>query len=76
MPDSSEAGKTVALPGPAEVEAEVVEGVVVHDDASVVPCVVLLPMQVVKIIVRHEHTKTAERHHARTAGRHHVHDHA
>jgi hypothetical protein len=76
MTDTSEVSQTVALPGPAEVEAEVVEGVVVDDDAPVVPSVVLLPMQVVKIIVRHEHTKTAGRHHARTAGRHHVHDHA
>ncbi len=37
MTDTSEASKTVALPGPAEVEAEVVEGVVVDDAAPVVP---------------------------------------
>jgi DNA segregation ATPase FtsK/SpoIIIE, S-DNA-T family len=62
MTGTSEAGKTVALPGPAEVEAEVVEGVVVDDTAPVVPSVVLLPVQVVRIVVQHQHTKTAGRH--------------
>ena len=62
MPDTSEVSQTVALPGPAEVEAEVVEGVVVVDDAPVVQSVMLRPVQVVKIVVAHEHTKTAGRH--------------
>ena len=48
---------TVALPGPAEVEAEVVEGVVVDDAAPVVQSVVLRPVQVVRIVVQHEHTQ-------------------
>ena len=48
MTDTSQAGKTVALPGPAEVEAEIVEGVVVDDDAPVVQSVVLRPVQVVQ----------------------------
>jgi len=53
-----EVGQTVALPELAEV----VEGVVVDDAAPVVPSVVLLPVQVVQIVVQHEHTKTAGRH--------------
>jgi len=62
MTDTSEVSQTVALPGPAEVEAEVVEGVVVDDDAPMVQSVVLRPVQVVKIVVAHEHTKAAGRH--------------
>ena len=44
------------------VEAEVVEGEVVDERPSVVPSVVLLPVQVVRVVVQHEHTKTAGRH--------------
>ena len=44
------------------VDGEVVEGVVVDERPPMVPSVVLLPVQVVKIVVRHEHTKTAGRH--------------
>ena len=62
MTDTSEAGRTVALSGPAEVEAEVVEGVVVDDAAPGVQSVVLRPVQVVKIVAQHEHTRTAGRH--------------
>jgi S-DNA-T family DNA segregation ATPase FtsK/SpoIIIE len=62
MADTSEAGKTVALPGPAEVEAEVVEGVVVDDDAPVPAPVPLRVVQVVRVVAQHEHTKTAGRH--------------
>ena len=61
MADTSEAGKTVALPERAEV-VEVVEGEIVDERPPVVPSVVLLPVQVVKIVVQHEHTKTAGRH--------------
>lgn len=52
---------TVAVPGRTEL-VEVVECVVVDERPSVVPAVVLLPVQVVKIVVQHEHTKTAGRH--------------
>ena len=63
MADTSEVSKTVALPGSAEVvDGEVVEGVVVDERPSVVPSVVLLPVQVVKIMVQHEHARTAGRH--------------
>jgi S-DNA-T family DNA segregation ATPase FtsK/SpoIIIE len=43
------------------IDGEVVEGVVVDERPSVVPSIVLLPVQVVKIVVQHEHTKTAGR---------------
>jgi len=52
---------TVALPEPAEV-VEVVEGVVVDDAAPMLPSVVLLPVQVIRIVVQHEHARTAGRH--------------
>jgi DNA segregation ATPase FtsK/SpoIIIE, S-DNA-T family len=67
MTDTSEAGKTVALPGPAEVDAKVVEGVVVDDEPavtrppSVVQVVVVRPVQVIKVVVKHDHTKTIGR---------------
>jgi hypothetical protein len=54
---------TVALPGHAEViDGEVVEGVVVDERRRLEPSVVLLPVQVVRVVVEHEHTKTAGRH--------------
>ena len=67
MTDTSEAGKTVALPGPAEVDAEVVEGVVVDDEAAVsrptvVQVVIVRPVEVIKVVVKHDHTRTAGRH--------------
>ena len=43
------------------VDGELVEGEVVNESPSV-PSVVLLPVQVVKVVVQHEHTKTAGRH--------------
>ena len=66
MTDTSEAGKTVALPGPAEVDAEVVEGVVVDDEAavsrpSVVQVVIVRPVEVIKVVVKHDHTKMVGR---------------
>ncbi len=39
-----------------------VEGEVVDERASMVPSVVLLPVQVVRVVAQHEHTKTAGRH--------------
>ena len=67
MTDTSEAGKTVALPGPAEVDAEVVEGEIVDDAPvsrlpSVVQVVIVRPVQVIKVVVKHDHTRTAGRH--------------
>ncbi len=62
MTDTSEAGKTVALPGPAEVEAEIVEGVVVDDDAPVATSAPLRVVQVVRVVAQHDHTKRAGRH--------------
>lgn len=54
---------TVAVPELAEVvDAEVVEGEVVDERPSVMPSVVLLPVQVVRVVVQHQHTKTAGRH--------------
>ncbi len=62
MTDTSQAGKTVALPGPAEVEAEIVEGVVVDDDAPVATSAPLRVVQVVRVVAQHDHTRTAGRH--------------
>jgi hypothetical protein len=64
---SSEADPgTVAVPERAElaevVDGEVVEGVVVDEPLPVVPSVALVPVYVVRIVVQHEHTKTAGRH--------------
>jgi S-DNA-T family DNA segregation ATPase FtsK/SpoIIIE len=53
--------ETVAVaPGHAEL-AEVVDGEVV-DEPSLVPSVVLRPVQVIRIVVQPEHAKTAGRH--------------
>lgn len=53
----------MAVPEHAElgevVDVEVIEGVVVDKPSPLVPSVVLLPVQVVRIVVKHEHTKTA-----------------
>jgi hypothetical protein len=46
---------------PEVVEAEVVEGVVV-DDAPILAPVPLRVVQVVRVVVQHDHTKTAGRH--------------
>ena len=54
---------TVALPELAEVvDGEIVEGLIVDEPPSVMPSVVLLPVQVVKVVVKHDHTRTAGRH--------------
>jgi hypothetical protein len=57
--DEDETG-TVAIPERAEV-VEVVEGVVV-DDAPVPAPAPLRVVQVVRVVVQHEHAKTAGRH--------------
>ena len=55
-------GNLPAVPVGAEVDEEIVEGVIVDDTpAAVVPRVVQV-VQVVKIVVRHEHTRSAARH--------------
>jgi hypothetical protein len=62
-PPGSEADETVALPELTEVvEAERVEGEVVDERPSVAQSVVLLPVQVVRVVVQHQYTKTAGRH--------------
>ena len=57
---------TVALPELAEVVGdEVVDGVIVDDEPASRPSVVqvvIRPVQVIKIVVTHEHTKTTGRH--------------
>jgi len=49
------------------VESEVVDGVIVDDEPgvsrpSVVQVVIVCPMQVVKVVAKHEHTRAAGRH--------------
>ena len=49
------------------VDGEIVEGVVVDDEAavsrpSVVQVVIVRPVQVIKVVVKHDHTRTAGRH--------------
>ena len=64
MTDTSEAGKTVAVPEQAEVDGEVVEGVVVDEAAPVATLVHRLRVRSrsISVVVKHEHTKTAGRH--------------
>ena len=50
------------------IDGEIVEGVVVDDEAavsrppSVVQVVIVRPVQVIKVVVKHDHTRTAGRH--------------
>ena len=59
-----EVGRTVALPELAEV----VEGEIVDDEPpvsrtpSVVQVVIVRPVQVIQVVVKHDHTRTAGRH--------------
>ncbi len=55
--------RTVAVPEQAEVvEGEVVEGVVVDEAAPVATLAPFRVIKVVRVVVQHEHTKTAGRH--------------
>jgi hypothetical protein len=60
---NAEATGTVAVPRLAEiVDSEIVEGEIVDDapvspPATVVQAVIVRPVQIVKVVVRHDHTR-------------------